>query len=81
MQRLGQTKSIYLKTRKVITGDFSLLQRKTLNLPARPCEEDHSFSFTACMFAFVESRVGCHLDWVGSSRQTAYGFSFIEQTS
>ena len=66
MSRLGQSPSIYLKTRTQLSGTFQLVARRTLNLAARPCVEENSFSFTACVMEFVAERVGCHLDWVGS---------------
>ena len=64
MARLGQTESIYLKTKTRINGDFRLVERRVLNTLARPCQEDESYSFTRCMLEFVAGRVGCHLDWV-----------------
>ena len=72
MQRLGQTKSIYLKTKHQIIGDFVQTKRKTLNTQARPCEEDNEFSFTDCVLEFLARKVGCHLDWVGNYRKDRY---------
>ena len=72
MARLGQTESIYLKTKTRIDGKFRLLQRKVLNTPARPCEEAESYSFTRCVLEFVAGRVGCHLDLVGTHRLPQY---------
>ena len=66
MTRLGQTESINLKIQTRMDGNFHLVQRKVLNTPARPCEEAESYSFTRCVLEFVASRVGCHLDWVGT---------------
>ena len=72
MARLGQTESIYVKTKTRITGNFHLVQRKVLNTPARPCEEAESYSFTRCVLEFVAGRVGCHLDLVGTHRLPQY---------
>ena len=68
MTRLGQTESIYVKIKTRIDGDFKLIQRRVLNTPARPCQEDESYSFTSCVLQFLAGRVGCHLDLVGTHR-------------
>ena len=72
MTRLGQTDSIYLKIQTRIDGNFHLVQRRVLNTPARPCEEDESYSFTKCVLEFVAGSVGCHLDLEGSHRLPQY---------
>ena len=72
MTRLGQTESIYLKTKASTVGNFHLLERRVLNTPARPCQETESYSFTRCILQFVAGRVGCHLDWVGTQRLPKY---------
>ena len=72
MTRLGQTESIYLKTKTRLEGKFQLVERRVLNTPARPCQEDQSYSFTRCLLEFVAARVGCHLDWVGTHRLAKY---------
>ena len=66
MLRLGQTEAVNLKTRTLLEGEFQLVERRILNTPTRPCEEDERFSFTECMMEFLARRVGCHLDWVGT---------------
>ena len=72
MTRLGQTESIYVKTKTRLVGNFHLVQRKVLNTPARPCEEAESYSFTRCMLEFVAGRAGCHLDLVATLRLPQY---------
>ena len=72
MTRLGQTDSIYVKTKTRLDGNFQLVEHRVLNTPARPCEEAESYSFTRCMLEFVAARVGCHLDWVGSHSLLQY---------
>ena len=72
MARLGQTESIYLKIKTRMDGNFHLIQRRVLNTPTRPCQEEESYSFTRCMLEFVAGRVGCHLDWVGTFRLHQY---------
>ena len=72
MTGLGQTDSIYLKTKTLTVGDFQLVERRVLNTPARPCQEDESYSFTRCILQFVAGRVGCHLDLVGTHRLPQY---------
>ena len=69
---LGQTESIYLKTKTKMVGNFQLVERRVLNTPARPCEEAESYSFTRCLLEFVAGRLGCHLDWVGTHRLAQY---------
>ena len=68
-KRLGQTESIYLKTNTRIDGNFRLVERRVLNTPARPCQEDQNYSFTRCLLEFVARRVGCHLDLIGTHRR------------
>ena len=58
---IGQTESIYLKTKTKMTGNFQLVERRVLNTPARPCQEAGSYSFTRCLLEFVARSVGCHL--------------------
>ena len=53
-------------------GNFQLVERRVLNTPARPCEEDESYSFTRCMLEFVAGRVGCHLDWTENYKLPQY---------
>ena len=72
MTRLGQTDSIYLKIQTRIDGNFHLVQRRVLNTPARPCEEDESYSFTKCVLEFVAGSVGCHLDLAWTHRLPQY---------
>ena len=71
MERLGQTKAIYLNRQTLTTGDFSVVQRKVLNTPTKPCQEKEK-SFTKCMLEYVARRVGCHLDWVGTHSLPQY---------
>ena len=66
MTRLGQTESIYLKTKTRLEGKFQLVERRVLNTPARPCQEDQNYSFTRCLLEFVAARAGCHLDLAGT---------------
>ena len=70
MLRLGQTESIYLKIQTRLEGNFQLVERRVLNTPARPCQEAESYSFTKCVLQFIERKVGCHLDWVGTMIST-----------
>ena len=72
MTRLGQTESIYLKTKTRLEGKFQLVERRVLNTPARPCQEDQSYSFTRCLLEFVAARAGCHLDLAGTHRLPQY---------
>ena len=72
LETLGQTKSIYLKTKRLLTGEFQLVQRKILNTPTRPCVEEDTFSFTECMMEFIARRVGCHLDWANTLNLPQY---------
>ena len=72
MSRLGQTESIYLKIKTRLDGNFHLVERKVLNRPNRPCQEDNSYSFTRCLLEFVAGRIGCHLDLVGTHRLPQY---------
>ena len=66
MVRLGQAKAIYVNIRSLTVGEFSVVQRKILNTPAKPCQERDELSFTRCLMEFVARRVGCHLDWLGT---------------
>ena len=66
LEAIGQSNSLDLKIKTIFSGDFTLVQRRILDTPERPCEEDERFSLTECMLEFVARRVGCHLDWVGS---------------
>ena len=68
MRRVGQTEAIDIKVKTLFVGEFELVQRRILDTPERPCEEDERFSLTECMLEFVAGRVGCHLDWVGRSK-------------
>ena len=72
LTRLGQTDSIYLKTKTRMDGNFQLVERRVLNTPARPCEEDKSYSFTKCVLEFVAGSVGCHLNLAGTHRLPQY---------
>ena len=72
MTGLGQTDSIYLKTKTLTAGNFQLVERRVLNTPARPCQEAESYSFTRCLLEFVAERVGCHLVLVGTQRLPQY---------
>ena len=66
LERLGQSKVVYVKTKRLVVGEFKLVERRILNNQARPCVEEETFSFTECMMEFLARRVGCHLDWVGT---------------
>ena len=72
LETLGQTKSIYLKTKRSLTGEFQLVRRRILNTPTRPCVEDDTFSFTECLMEYIVKRVGCHLDWVNTLTPPEY---------
>ena len=65
MERLGQKERIYLSLTSSLSGEFSLVQRRALNTPTRPCQDNEEFSFTRCVMEFITRRVGCHLDWSG----------------
>ena len=65
MERLGQKERIYLNKNSSLSGEFSVVQRRALKTPTRPCQENEEFSFTRCMMEFITRRVGCHLDWSG----------------
>ena len=64
--------SIDLKIKTSLVGNFVLVERRVLNTPARPCQEDQSYSFTRCLLEFVAARVGCHLDLAGTHRLPQY---------
>ena len=61
-----------MKIKTFLSGQFILVERSVLNTPARPCEEAESYSFTRCVLEFVASRVGCHLEWVGTFQPPQY---------
>ena len=65
MERIGQTKSIYVNTNSELWVSFTLIQKNNLNKVDSPCITDSSYSFTDCMLQYVARTSGCHLDWVG----------------
>ena len=69
MERVGQTKSIYVNTNSEVWGSFTVIQKNNIQKTTNPCEEDSKYSFTDCMLRYVASTASCHLDWVSREGQ------------
>ena len=64
MEQIGQTKSIYIKTKTEVWGSFTVFQKTNVARKSSPCVSDPGYSYTRCMKEYVSSRAGCLLDWV-----------------
>ena len=64
MERIGQTKPVFVPTNTEVWGSFSLVKNSNLAKDSLPCEKEPDFSFTLCIKQFVANSAGCHLDWV-----------------
>ena len=53
------TKLIYMKT----------IEHVKLNLPAKPCQEDESYSLTRCIRESIIGKIGCRPEWDTWSNQ------------
>ena len=75
MERIGQTKSIYMPTKTEVWGTFTATQKINLATQSAPCVMDPSYSYTKCIFEFVASDAGCHLDWVNLMAENNFNTS------
>ena len=75
MERIGQTKSIYIPTKTEVWGTFTATQKINLATQSAPCVMDPSYSYTQCVFKFVAYDAGCHLDWVNPIVENNYNTS------
>ena len=64
MERIGQSKSIYIPTKTEVWGTFTAAQIISIDKKSAPCVTDASYSYTRCVKKYVASTAGCHLDWV-----------------
>ena len=68
MERIGQTKSIYIPTKTEVWGTFTAVQKINIAKETAPCAADPSYSYTRCMKNHIAQEAGCHLDWMDSDR-------------
>ena len=55
MERIGQTKSIYIPTKTEVWGTFTATQKINLATQSAPCVMDPSYSYTQCIFKYVDN--------------------------
>ena len=67
MRMIGGTDALMKSMREEHQCSFLLTQKTMIDRPSAPCSENPDYSFTSCIFTFIENSVGCQLDWFGSS--------------
>ena len=66
MERIGQSKPIFVSREKELTGSFIVSEKYHISNPSMPSVQDPVYSYTECMTSYVATTAGCHLDWVRS---------------
>ena len=62
--QVGNAKPILLLDGEELKRSFVLNEKSNLNKPTTPCVSDPNYSYRKCMFAYIATMSGCHLDWV-----------------
>ena len=70
MERIGQSKSIYIPIKTEVWGSFTSVHKTNLYKDSTPCIMDNEYSFTYCMKNYLAATAGCHLDWVETTGHT-----------
>ena len=70
MERIGQTKSLFLPIKTEVWGTFTAVDNINLPQKSAPCETNPNYSYTSCMKDYVATTAGCHLDWVDDIHHT-----------
>ena len=76
MERIGQSKSIYIPTKTKVWGTFTAAQIINIDKKSAPCVTDASYSYTRCVKNYVASTAGCHLDWADQGQGIDVGVDF-----
>ena len=63
MDRIGQSKPLFLPSNFQWEGSLKIVRRKNLNKLDNPCEDDNDYSFSSCIFKYIATTTGCNLDW------------------
>ena len=66
MERLGQTKPIFLEPGMELKGSFIVNVKMHMSKDTMQCTSAPNYSYTSCIVSYIARSVGCHLDWVGS---------------
>ena len=64
MERIGQSKAIYVKTDTEVRVTFTMIQKTNIPKAEVPCVTEAGYSYSECMRGFIARSAGCHLDWV-----------------
>ena len=67
IDRRGQIELIHLGAKTQWEGSFTVRQKTSINRDHFPCVEDPGYSYTSCMFNYISTVAGCHLDWFSSA--------------
>ena len=67
MRMIGETDALMISTSEEHQCSFLLTEKTMIDRPSAPCSENPDYSFTSCIFTFIENSVGCRLDWFSSS--------------
>ena len=70
MERIGQSKSIYIPIKTEVWGSFTSVHKTNLYKESTPCIRDNEYSFTYCMKNYLAATAGCHLDWAETKSHT-----------
>ena len=63
MDILGQTHAMFVPPNTELECSFFKSVKTHLDKPDEPCADDPRYSFTSCIFLFISSSFGCHIDW------------------
>ena len=63
MDMIGQSNAITLEKYQETVGHFSMTEVENINKPDNPCTEVTDYSFTACLYDYVQTVTNCTIDW------------------
>ena len=69
MGRLGQIKAASLMPKTEQKCSFQVTEKTSLDKPSARCLSHPAYSFTTCMLSYIQTSVGCRLDWFHSAVQ------------